>query len=285
MGKNLLIKKASGESVPFSRDKLLGSLHRAGASDKLADSIVDEIESWLKDGVSTKKIYTKAFNLLKEKKNSLAARYSLKNSIMELGPTGYPFEHLVAQLIKKQGYEIKVGQIVQGYCVSHEVDVIATSPKKQFFVECKFYNSRGKNATVKVPLYIHSRVNDIVRRMKLNPENSTVSYHGMIVTNTRFTSDAIDYGKCAGLHMISWDYPAGNSLKEMIERYGSFPITALVSLNNTQKQRLLDEGIVLCIQICSQPELLNKRGLTKSEIKKVLAEAKELACNSADVNS
>ena len=74
MGKNLLIKKASGESVPFSRDKLLGSLHRAGASDKLADSIVDEIESWLKDGVSTKKIYTKAFNLLKEKKNSLAAR-------------------------------------------------------------------------------------------------------------------------------------------------------------------------------------------------------------------
>ena len=278
MEKNLFVQKASGEIVPFSKEKLMGSLQRAGASDELIESIVDEIVVWLKDGATTKKIYKKAFTLLKAKKNSLAARYSLKNSIMELGPTGYPFEHLVAQLIKKQGFEIEVGQIVSGHCVRHEVDVIATSAHKQFFVECKFYNSRGKNATVKVPLYIHSRVNDIITKMKSNPHNSHVEYHGMIVTNTRFTSDAVDYGKCSGLHLISWDYPRGNSLKEMIERHGSFPITALVSLKNTMKRKLLDEGVVLCFQLCAQPELLNKRGLTKSEIKNVLAEANELSC-------
>lgn len=278
MEKTLLVKKASGETVPFSKEKLEGSLRRAGAGEELINSIVDEIVLWIKDGASTKKIYKKAFTLLKAKKSSLAARYSLKNSIMELGPTGYPFEHLVAQLIKKQGFEIEVGQIIPGYCVNHEVDVVASTTGKKFFVECKFYNSRGKNATVKVPLYIHSRVNDIVKRLKMDTANSHVVYHGMIVTNTRFTSDAVDYGKCYGLHMISWDYPRGNSLKEMIERYGSFPVTALVSLNNQVKRHLLDEGIVLCNQLCAQPDLLNKRGLTKSEIKKVLTEAEELAC-------
>jgi hypothetical protein len=276
MRKIPLIKKASGETEPFSKEKLEGSLRRAGANEELISVIIDEILSWLKDGTSTKMIYTKAFNLLKRKKSSMAARYSLKKAIMELGPTGYPFEHFVGQLIKQQGFDIQVGQIIHGQCIDHEVDVVATSGNKQYLVECKFYNSQGKNANVKVPLYIHSRVNDIIKKRQSIPEFNNLSFHGMIVTNTRFTSDAIDYGKCAGLHLVSWDYPKDHSLKDMVEKNGIFPITALTSLKSLQKNKLLEEGVVLCRQLCSQPDLLEGMGLSKNDISKVLIEAKDL---------
>ena len=40
----ILITKASGEQAPFSSDKLKRSLLNAGASEELAESIVDEIQ-------------------------------------------------------------------------------------------------------------------------------------------------------------------------------------------------------------------------------------------------
>ena len=47
----------------------------------------------------------------------------LKQAIMELGPSGFPFEQFVAELLKCRGYQIKVGVIVEGHCVNHEIDV------------------------------------------------------------------------------------------------------------------------------------------------------------------
>ena len=44
---------------------------------------------------------------------------------MELGPSGFPFEKLVGKILEQEGFETRVGVIVQGNCVQHEVDVIA----------------------------------------------------------------------------------------------------------------------------------------------------------------
>lgn len=273
-----MIRKASGEKEAFSQEKLENSLRRVGADKDTISEIVDEINNWLYDGVSTKQIYKNAFRLLKKRETGSAARYRLKKAIMELGPTGYPFEHFIGQLIKHYGFDIQVGQIAQGQCVQHEVDVLATGNGKQIFVECKFYNSQGKHANVRVPLYIHSRVNDIVRKRESLPEFSNLSFQGWIVTNTRFTSDAVDYGKCAGLHLIGWDYPKGHSLREMIENEGFIPVTALTSINKVQKEILLNEGIVLCRQICSDPLIAGKLEISPQKQKKLLSEVKSI-CN------
>ena len=278
-----LIKKASGEKEPFSQKKLEDSLKRAGADRKTTEKISDEISNRLYEGVSTKKIYSQAFRLLQEHRNSTAARYKLKQAIMELGPTGYPFEHFVAQIIKHFGFDVQVGQIVQGQCVQHEVDVVATGNSKQIFVECKFYNTRGKYANVRVPLYIRSRVDDIIKKRNLLPDYSNITFQGWIVTNTRFTSDAIDYGKCTGLHLIGWDYPAGHGLKDIIEKENFFPVTALTSINKIQKKILLDNGIVLCRQICRQPEGLNKLDIDAQKIKLLKNEVNEL-CRCSEIH-
>ncbi len=276
MKKKVLVKKASGEKQPFSPEKLHRSLERSGATKEMMEKVEKSLEDHLYDGITTGEIYRKAFQLLRKLRRSAAARYSLKKAIMELGPTGYPFEYFFGALLRQMGYAVQVGQEVQGQCVKHEVDVIARNDHQQFMVECKFYNSPGKTCNVRVPLYIHSRFNDIEKRWQSGPRSENLSFHGWVVTNTRFTTDAIDYGKCAGLRMVSWDYPRDESLKDMIEQSGLFPITALTNLTRKQKQVLLEKEIVLCRQLLQNPEELQSMGLKPSKLEAIMEEAREL---------
>ncbi len=271
-----LIKKASGEKEPFSREKLVNSLKGAGADEESIDYVLERIEKWMQDGTTTKKLYNKAFALLRSRKRADAARYSLKKAIMDFGPTGYPFEHLIGEILRHNGFNVEVGKTLQGQCVDHEVDVVASSNNKQYLVECKFYNNQGKHANVQVPLYIKSRVDDIVNKRESLPEFKDYTFHGWVITNTRFTEDATVYAKCAGLTLISWDYPKGHSLKEMIQQKGLFPVTVLTLLTREHKQALLDKGVVLCSQLYKDPGLLDQLNIKESKKKKIIDELKEL---------
>jgi len=281
MTESIIVKKYSGEEVPFSREKLDRSLERSGASEEIIEKVYNELKGDLFDGITTSQIYRKAFQILRKHTRSTAARYSLRKGIMELGPSGYPFEQIVGAVIQHMGFETQVGQIVQGHCVSHELDVIARNGNELFMVECKFFNSQGKNCNVQVPLYINSRFQDVKKTWEKDPVNQGLKLSGWVVTNTRFTSDALDYGKCAGLNMISWDYPRGRSLKEMVEESGLFPITVLTSLTRKQKEILLQHDVVLCRQLLQKPEAFGRLGLSQKMQQKVLDEAKDL-CRGQD---
>ena len=159
---NFEILKSSGEKAKFSVDKLRASLSRSGADDKAVQEIIDTVRDELYQGISTKEIYNRAFGLLKNKKSIFASKYKLKKAIYELGPTGFPFERFIAALLKYSGYETSVGVILQGKCVSHEVDVLANKNGQKIVAECKFHSDQGNKCNVKVPLYIHSRYRDIL---------------------------------------------------------------------------------------------------------------------------
>lgn len=250
------IIKASGEQEVFNVNKLKYSLLNAGADALLVDFIVEDIKQWIKPGFTTKQIYKRAFELLNKNKNKSSIRYKLKQAIMELGPTGYPFEKFVGKLLEKQGFKTEVGVIVEGSCVNHEIDVIATCEQSQYLIECKYSSDQGKNVKVQVPLYVRSRVNDIIKKRKNNPNYQNLNFEGWVVTNTRFSADAMQYGKCSGLHLIAWDYPQGNGLKEMIEKVKIYPITILDSLTKNQKQQLILQGIVICYQLVENSEIM-----------------------------
>ncbi|MCF8362620.1 MAG: restriction endonuclease [Prolixibacteraceae bacterium] len=272
----VLITKASGEQEPFSPQKLAGSLERSGADSDIIDQIVSDIQSWITDGMNTHKIYKHAFSLLRSRKYTTASRYKLKQAIMELGNTGYPFEHLVSRVMETQGYKTQTGIVVQGRCITHEVDVIATNHKKQILVECKYAQDAGKPVSVKVPLYIHSRVEDIIKKRETLPEFKDFSFTGSIATNTRFTSDAIDYGKCNDMFLLAWDYPKGNGLKDIIDREKIYPVTVLNKLTKAHKQKLMDSGIVICRQITASPDVLKPLQMNDKRTKDVLDEILQL---------
>lgn len=302
MKSKTLIRKSSGELEPYSPEKLGRSLKRSGADEATVSSILKEIEEWItkgydglkgdrtsKDGtvsdtespniIASRRIYDMAFSLLRKRRLGSAARYKLKNAMMEMGPTGHPFESFVGEVFSIMGYNVEVAQVLNGHCVTHEVDVIATKDNHQVFLECKYYQTTGKNANVQVPLYVRSRVDDIIRLRKEDPAYRRYTFSGGVVTNTRFTEDAEKFGTCSGLMLLSWDFPAGNSLREIVDREKIFPITTLTKLSASDKQQLMERGIVICRQITKNPEILDSVGITGLKRKRVLDEAEELARN------
>ena len=270
------IVKASGESEMFSAGKLKKSLEKAGATQVQIDRIIKEISNCLYEGMSTKKIYRIAFNVLKESSRHLAAKYHLKQAIMELGPSGYPFEKYIGEILRYQGYKTTVGEIVQGKCVNHEIDVIAELDHHHFMIECKYHNQRGTFSDVKIPLYIQARFKDVEAQWLKLPGHGTKFHQGWVVTNTRFSSDAIQYGNCAGLKLIGWDYPTKGSLKDLIDTLGLYPITCLTTLTKTEKNYLLDRKIVLSKEICDNEHYIVQAGVNSTRIKNVLEEASQL---------
>ncbi|GAA4280953.1 ATP cone domain-containing protein [Gaetbulibacter aestuarii] len=266
------IIKSSGEKAKFSLEKLRSSLIRVGADEETVNHIIDTVRDELYQGISTKEIYNRAFAMLKKKERHLASRYKLKKAIYELGPTGFPFERFIGAILKYSGYKTEVDTIIQGRCVSHEVDVMANKNGNTTIIECKFHREKGINCNVKIPLYIHSRYNDIKAHWDKDLKNSSILTQGWVVTNTRFTLDAIAYGKCANLYLLSWDYPENEGLKDRIDRLGLYPITVSTLLTNREKQFLLSRDIVLCRELIGDNFYLDHLGVSETRKKRILNE-------------
>lgn len=198
---------------------------------------------------------------------------------MELGPSGFPFEKYFAAILQHMGYSVQTGVILQGACVKHEVDVIAEKENQHEMVECKFHQQQGTFCNVKTPLYIHSRFKDVEAGFDNSSSKNKTLHQGWVVTNTRFTTDAIQYGTCAGLKLMGWNYPYGNSLNDLIDKTGLYPLTALTSITKKEKQTLLRHDIVLCKEIINKPGILKQVAIAQTKHKAILQEAEELCKN------
>jgi len=275
-GKKIEIVKASGERVPFSERKLRASLLKSGAGEALVSDILARMRKELYPGISSREVYNRAYALLRREKAAFASRYKLKKALFELGPTGFPFERFVAQVLSHSGYTTQVGVQVQGQCVGHEVDILAEKNGQVMMVECKFHSDATRKCDVKVPLYIHSRYQDI--RAYWNSHNNRHPLtSGCVATNTQFTLDAIEYGRCAGLELLSWDYPHKDALKDQIDRFGLYPLTASLLLSAKEKDYLLGRDVVLMRQLYKAGYLLDHLGISESRKQKILEEAKVLS--------
>ncbi|PTM08610.1 MAG: ATPase [Bacteroidetes bacterium] len=272
---NLEITKSSGEKVKFSLDKLRTSLKKTGADKETVDQIIDKVRDELYQGISTKEIYNRAFALLKKKKSYFASKYKLKKAIYELGPTGFPFENFISAIYKYSGYKTEVSKILQGKCVTHEIDVVAHKNGDTTIMECKFHSEQGQKCNVKVPLYIAARFKDVKDHWDSKPHN-TILNEGWVVTNTRFTEDALQYGKCVGLKLLSWDYPKNDGLKDKIDRLGLYPITVSTLLSNREKQFLLSRDVVLCRELIHDNFYLDHLGVSDVRKERILNEMSQL---------
>jgi hypothetical protein len=273
---DLTIIKASGERVKFDESKLIASLDRSGAGADMISKVLEGLQEHLSDGMTSRKIYRQAHRLLNKISTHNAGRYKLKEAIFELGPSGYPFEHFFGELLRNQGYQTQVGVIIEGKCVSHEIDVVAENEHNHFMVECKFHSSPGKKSNVIVPMYIHSRFKDIIATMENLPGYATKLHQSWVVTNTRFTQDAIDYGKCMGMNLVSWDYPHETNLRNRIDRSGLHPITTISTLKKSEKQHLLGLGIVTCRNLLERKDQLVEMGIGNAKIKRVMLDAERI---------
>ncbi|HPG11980.1 MAG TPA: ATP cone domain-containing protein [Chitinophagaceae bacterium] len=274
---NISIVKADGTVVPFNAQKIRQSLVRSGATSETIDQVIRNVESRLYQNISTKKLYKIVFSELRKKHPPSAGKYHLKRAIMELGPTGFPFEKYISEVFKAEGYKTQTGKIIMGNCVKHEVDVIAENDAELSMMECKFHGEPGTVCDVKHTLYVSARFQDIERKINVNKPGSK-KFKGWLVTNTRMTSDAEQYGICSGLELMSWNFPKGKSLREKINDTGLHPVTCITSLSRAEKNLLLERMVVMCKSLCANPAMLAEIGITQVRTGRILEEAKNI-CN------
>lgn len=269
---HILITKADGEKERFDPVKLENSLMHAGASSTVRARVLSKMLHELKPFMTTEEIYTRAFELLKnEEESPLAARYSTKRAVSALGPSGFPFEQFLGEVLKAHGWVVRTDVTLTGRCAPHEVDVLAEKDGRRVGIECKFHNEPGGKTDIKDALYVHARYEDL----KQAPLQSSRVDEGWLVTNTQFTSNAIRYARCTNLTILSWDFPRTRGLMQMIEEARVHPLTCLTTLTNSEKHRLLENKIVLCKSVQTE-HVLREYGVAPNRIPQVLEEAKRL---------
>lgn len=270
------VKKHSGELVPFEPKKLRHSLSKSEASEEEVDKVFERIQPHLYNGIATRELYELAFDLLKNHRDSYAARYSLKKALRDLGPEGFYFEKWIGKLFANAGYQTITGKTVQGHAVTHEIDVIATKDEMMLAIECKFRNDVDAKISVTTPMYILSRIKDIKGLSFSFFEIPQEFTDGWLVTNAYLTSDSIRFGEYYNLNMLAWDYPPQNNIKNQVDDLALYPVTCLTNLNGMEKSILLKNGCILVKDLVENPDYLAYIQTTKHQKKRVLIEAQEL---------
>ena len=266
-----LVTKADGTTEENDPKKLENSLRRAGASDTLEEDILAEVEKELGRETTTSELYYKAFQLLRKGAHVSAARYAIRKAVLELGPSGFPFERFVAEIYRARGYETEVDVTLKGRCVPHEVDMVAKKDGIRTIAELKFHNEAGFKTDVKVALYVHARFEDL--KSASEDHSSDIP---LLITNTKFTQNAIDYGSCTGLSLIGWTYPHVGNLQDLIQETHMYPVTVLTSLTNQEKKMLIEANAGLCSSIATDADVLGRVGISKDNAERAFEESRAL---------
>ncbi|VVC02613.1 Restriction endonuclease [Candidatus Bilamarchaeum dharawalense] len=271
MLQDIWVIKESGEKEKFSPSKVKHALKRTGLSQKETDEILAKLETKLYDGISTKKIYAILYELIESSKPEVSHRYNLKRALFEIGPEGYEFETFISKLLTREGYQTDLRQIIQGKCVSHEIDVVAAKGSENYMIECKFHNQPGAKCRVQTVLYVYSRFLDLREGAKKGRCKEFTN--PWLITNTKFSEDVLAYAQCMGIPLLGWKYPMKKSLEEMIDRTKCYPVT-VINMSNDILRRLLAKSIVTISDIPENPDrLVDLTGIPIATAKQIIERA------------
>ena len=262
MVKTFYIINSRGEKEAFSFNKVYNSARRVGASSSLAEEIATIIKKEAYSGIKTLDIFKKVKRLLTKKNHKFALRFSLKEGMRRMGPTGFLFEKYVGEIFKKLGFSVQINQHPPGYCVpSHEIDFIARKAKLIYIGECKYRNLPGERVHLKDALANFARYIDVLNgpHFKSNKYRN-LKIKTMMVTNTKFTSRTKDYSYCMGVELLGWNWPKNRGLERLIEKEGLYPVTILPSLRRPLKDILVSKRMMLVQDVLKiDPQKFSKK--------------------------
>ncbi|SFN20001.1 Restriction endonuclease [Algoriella xinjiangensis] len=272
----MLVKKNSGELIPYNPNALKRSLTKSGAKKEEVEDVFEKISKDLYEGITTRELYRTAFQYLKDYRSSYAARYSLKRALRDLGPEGYYFEMWFARVMQAAGYETIHSETVQGNAVTHEIDVVAAKENQLIFCECKFRNDEEAKISVTTPMYFLSRMKDVEQHTYHFFGRDMKPSKGYLVTNAYLTTDSIEFANYYGIGLISWDYPENKSIKYLVDNAGLYPVTCLTTLTDEQEKILLSKDCILVKDLVQNQKILDSLNLSKEIMDAVLEEANDL---------
>ncbi len=262
------VRKLNGTLEEYNEEKLRNSLKNAGATEKTIDVVISKLQKILVDGIETKRLYDFVLKEYKKHQPHLSARYTLKSAILRLGPEGFAFEEFIGYIFQARGYSVELNQIVKGKNIEHEIDVIAEREGERLLIECKHHAKPWIGSPIQTALYVYARFLDVKEQFT----------RPLLVTNTRFSKQSVEYAKGVEMHLMGWKYPRKDSLERNIEQFRLYPVTMLHSLSKHAIKALLDNKVVLVKTLAGMtPHDLSEKALIPlPKAKKVLKEAQAL---------
>lgn len=271
---SIFVVKADGTKQLFSREKVVNTCIRMGASREIADEVAEKVELRAYDGIETGKILMMIFQLLSQYRSAVRHVISLRESLSLLEPKP-DFERFIQNLLSEHGYDVTPNQIVRGRCVEHEVDAVARKNGETLIVEVKHHFNFHARTGLDESRIIWAVLEDVNEGYELGLNTRKID-RSMIVTNTKFSEEAKTYGKCKGIYQIGWSFPPYRGLEHLIEEKKLYPITYLKGLKTGDRERLASSGIILLKQLLeTSPEETHKTTGIPMETVKLLTEKAE----------
>jgi hypothetical protein len=282
MASNLYVVNARGENEPFSFKKVFRSALRAGASRQSAVKIAAAVESEIVSGANTSEIFRMVKKMLRRERPAAALRFNLKEGIRRLGPTGFPFEKYIGEIFLRNGYQVKLNQHIPGRCCpSYEIDFLAQKGNVLLVGECKYHNLIGGRVALGVALENYARFLDIKNGpFSKAPKSVGLALRSILVTNTKFTSQAIKYCACLGeVDLLGWRYPQTKGLERLIDDKKLYPITILPSFRKSLSETFVSRRIMMADDILkiNLKSFSRRTGLSSKLLESLAKEARLLS--------
>lgn len=273
------IRKRSGELVEYNPNKIRKTLKRAGAKKEMIEQILEQVDRYTRDGITTRELYRVVKRELKKEARHIAHRYNLRSSLIRLGPAGYKFEKFIASILRAYQYDAENPRNeLRGLCVRHEIDVIARKDSKTTMIEAKFRNKFGDSVNLKDTMATWARYLDLLDAAKTNLcEHFDEVW---IVTNGRFSDRAHQFGVCKGMRMVGWN-SREKSLAHMVDHATLYPITVLEHLRQWELDRFAARDLMLCREVATRdPDKLAKMlNLPIQRAKRIVADCQGVVTN------
>jgi len=247
-----------------------------GATRAVAESIAEEIETRIYDGIETKKILQMIFRSLRKHKPVIRHQIDLRKALSLLNPAP-DFERFIQLLLSEHGYEVTPNRIIRGRCVEHEVDAVARKNGKTCIVEVKHHFKYHTPTNLDVSRISRAVFEDVTEGYELGLNNLKIDY-AMIVCNTKLSEHAKRYADCRGISHIGWSSPPNHDLQTMIEEKKLYPITFLKGLNAETRNKLASNGVILLRQLTgkSSKELRRQTGISKEKFVSIVGKARTI---------
>ena len=246
----VLVTKADGSKQLFDEEKIVRTCLRMGASREDAVQIAQKVERRLYEGISTRKILQMIYSLMRKQKPAIKHLFDLKYGISLMVPKS-EFEAFIRILLVHSGFKVEPNTILRGLCGEHEADAIATKDGVTHFVEVKHHSSYHALTGLDESRIARAILEDVTEGYSHGLTRIKID-RAMIVTNTRYSKHAINYGRCRDILQVGWSSPEFLGLREMVEKHKLYPLSCLRGISAKVRLRLVEAGIVLIKQLLEQ---------------------------------
>lgn len=243
----VFVTKADGSKQLFDREKVVQTCLRMGADRQVAEKVAMQVERRLYEGITTREILQLIFRLMRKPKPATRHLFDLRRGIglMESKPE---FEVFIQEILAHSGFEVKPNTILRGLCGEHEADAIAAKNGLTYFVEAKHHANYHALTGLDESRIARAILEDVTEGYQQGVTKIKID-KAVIVTNTRYSTHALNYGSCRGIVQIGWTSPEGSGLREVIEKHKLYPLSCIRGVSVETRLRLVNAGIVLIKQV------------------------------------